>query len=225
MAQNKIITAADPFLVSIPIKETHDPVVDLLKDYPEIKCDNSATNMKSVTKEFSKVRKTVAEKLLKAQNNLPKGIYLFIKEGLRPIDYQKKLFLNYLKKLKDKNPKWSDQKIYSEAAKFIAPPENVPPHSTGGVLDLVLIDENSKEIDLGRFPDNNSSYDDTCPTYSEKISEIVKENRKILIDAMEKAGFVNYVLEWWHWSYGDRYWAYRTKSPYALFGSVKLKRA
>jgi D-alanyl-D-alanine dipeptidase len=31
-------------------------------------------------------------------------------------------------------------------------------------------------------------------------------------------GMVNYPTEWWHWSYGDRYWALRTGVPNALHG-------
>jgi D-alanyl-D-alanine dipeptidase len=41
-----------------------------------------------------------------------------------------------------------------------------------------------------------------------------------LIDAMRAAGFVNYPTEWWHWSYGDRYWAYLLGKPAAIFGAV-----
>ena len=34
------------------------------------------------------------------------------------------------------------------------------------------------------------------------------------------AGLVNYPTEWWHWSYGDRYWALLTGAPAALYGPV-----
>jgi D-alanyl-D-alanine dipeptidase len=27
------------------------------------------------------------------------------------------------------------------------------------------------------------------------------------------AGFVNYPPEWWHWSYGDKYWAFISGRP------------
>jgi hypothetical protein len=33
-------------------------------------------------------------------------------------------------------------------------------------------------------------------------------------------GFVNYPTEWWHWSYGDRYWALATGAPAACYGPV-----
>jgi D-alanyl-D-alanine dipeptidase len=34
----------------------------------------------------------------------------------------------------------------------------------------------------------------------------------LLVTAMTSVGFVNYAHEWWHYSYGDRYWAYATDS-------------
>ncbi len=37
---------------------------------------------------------------------------------------------------------------------------------------------------------------------------------------LSEAGFVNYPTEYWHWSYGDRYWAYMKKKPYALYGLI-----
>jgi D-alanyl-D-alanine dipeptidase len=38
-----------------------------------------------------------------------------------------------------------------------------------------------------------------------------------LAAALSAAGFVNYPTEWWHWSYGDRYWAMVTGEPAALY--------
>jgi hypothetical protein len=53
------------------------------------------------------------------------------------------------------------------------------------------------------------------------ISSAAKHNRKIMSNALTKAGFVNYLGEYWHWSYGDRYWAYFTKKDKAIYGSIK----
>ncbi len=39
---------------------------------------------------------------------------------------------------------------------------------------------------------------------------------------MHAAGFVNYPTEWWHWSYGDRYWALLTGSPHAVYGATRV---
>jgi zinc D-Ala-D-Ala dipeptidase len=39
---------------------------------------------------------------------------------------------------------------------------------------------------------------------------------------MESTGFVNYPHEWWHFSYGDRYWAYAKDEPAAIYGAATL---
>ena len=44
--------------------------------------------------------------------------------------------------------------------------------------------------------------------------------RKALANAFESAGLVNYPTEWWHWSYGDRYWALATGAEHAVYGPV-----
>jgi D-alanyl-D-alanine dipeptidase len=35
---------------------------------------------------------------------------------------------------------------------------------------------------------------------------------------MSTAGFLNYPTEWWHFSYGDRYWALDTGEQTAIYG-------
>jgi zinc D-Ala-D-Ala dipeptidase len=40
---------------------------------------------------------------------------------------------------------------------------------------------------------------------------------------MEESGFVCYPSEWWHWSYGDKYWAFLTNNESALYSPVDEK--
>ncbi len=221
MALQNITLISDPKVLSIPIKETNEPLVDLLKEKSKIRCDNSQKNLTSVTPDFSKARREVFKKLLHAQDSLPESIYLFIKEAFRPIEYQKKIFNHYKNKLRKQFSYLDEEKLYIEASKFIAPPDIIPPHSTGGAVDLILVNENNLPLEMGGFPDNNSSYNETCLTYSENISKKAKDNRKILITVMENAGFVNYPYEWWHFSFGDRYWAYLSEEPFARCGGGK----
>lgn len=47
----------------------------------------------------------------------------------------------------------------------------------------------------------------------------------MLGEALSAAGLVNYPTEWWHWSYGDRYWALQTGAPAALYGAKELDAA
>lgn len=49
-----------------------------------------------------------------------------------------------------------------------------------------------------------------------------KDNRKVLCKAMQRAGFVNYPLEWWHFSYGDKMWAAYSGKRYAIYSIVQM---
>ena len=49
----------------------------------------------------------------------------------------------------------------------------------------------------------------------------IKNNRKVLVEAMASAGFRNYAREYWHYSYGDAYWAVRRKEKVAIYGIPK----
>ena len=42
-----------------------------------------------------------------------------------------------------------------------------------------------------------------------------------MADVLGGAGLVNYPTEWWHWSFGDRYWALQTGLT-AVYGPVAV---
>jgi D-alanyl-D-alanine dipeptidase len=52
------------------------------------------------------------------------------------------------------------------------------------------------------------------------VTEGARRHRDILASAMDTASFINYPAEWWHWSYGDRYWAFQAGRSTALYGSL-----
>jgi len=68
---------------------------------------------------------------------------------------------------------------------------------------------------------NASPLDTNGATFldAQNISDVAKINRKILENAMISVGFINYPTEWWHWSYGDKYWAFMTRETSAIFNS------
>lgn len=41
-------------------------------------------------------------------------------------------------------------------------------------------------------------------------------NREIMSKALASIGLINYPTDYWHWSYGDRYWAYQTEQAQAI---------
>ena len=57
---------------------------------------------------------------------------------------------------------------------------------------------NSNDIDMGS---NYDLFDSISHTKTDLISSQQQKNRLLLKDAMEKFNFLNYELEWWHFSF------------------------
>ncbi|GAB3089139.1 M15 family metallopeptidase [Nocardioides zeae] len=59
-----------------------------------------------------------------------------------------------------------------------------------------------------------------CFTDSPTITPRARAHRALLGAVLGSAGLVNYPTEWWHWSWGDRYWALTSGAPAAVYGPV-----
>jgi D-alanyl-D-alanine dipeptidase len=171
---------------------------------------------------ISLARRLIGEKLILAQSLLPQGIRLLIKECYRPMNVQRSFWDGYTEHLKKKFPTWSDGDIYRECSKLNAPLD-VAPHTTGGAVDLTLADENGVPLNMGTefnaepIETHNATY-----TAADNISSEARMNRQLLMSVMSKVGFVNYPTEWWHWSYGDKYWAHQSGAAVAIYGSLEV---
>jgi zinc D-Ala-D-Ala dipeptidase len=207
-----------PEILSIPVRDNGEKLVDLLEEYPTISVDLSRSYAQKISPSVSLLRETVADKLVKAQQRLPENITFKVIEGYRPLFVQKIIFEEYKKELAKIHPAWTKEQLFNETSTFVAPPDDVPPHSTGGAIDLTLMDADGKELDMGTRL--NELYSEKCFTDSELINEIARAHRQILISVLEAEGFVNYPAEWWHWSYGDRYWAKTTGKSFAIYGTI-----
>ena len=104
------------------------------------------------------------------------------------------------------------------ASRYVSTPA-LAPHTAGAAIDLTLCTPDGLELDMGT-PINASQEesDGSCYTAATTISAEAAANRAVLGAAMTMAGFINYPTEWWHWSYGDRYWALSTGAPAAVYG-------
>lgn len=165
-----------------------------------------------------RLRETVSHKLIQTAALLPKGINLLIKEALRPAEYQAFIFERRKQKLSSSYTELSMNDIVHLTAQFIAPPE-VAGHPTGGAFDLTLCDDKGQELDLGCAYDEDATQSvGRCYSDATNISTDAARYRKLMFAALQEQGFVNYPFEWWHWSYGDRYWAVVTGCSSALYG-------
>ena len=209
---SEIILMSDPRVAAVPVRECGEPLADirnsLLVD-PRKQADSDAVHY---------LREGVLVRLLKAQSRLPAGLKLLVVEGYRPPALQRRYFEDYAAKLRAGQPEWSRERIRSAASRFVSPPE-IAPHSAGAAVDLTLADADGCELDLGtRMNATPEESAGACYTDAPGISERARANREILGRALTAEGLVNYPTEWWHWSFGDRYWALTTGAASACYG-------
>ncbi|OHX12746.1 M15 family metallopeptidase [Chromobacterium sphagni] len=216
-----MLTLADPLLLDIPLAGVDEPFVDLAGFLSCWQVDLSRSQISSRSRHFLKARRAVAERLQHAAGLLPNGLRLYIKEAYRPLARQRRSFDEHLARLRALKPDLDDIARFQQASLYVAPPE-VAPHPTGAAVDVTLMDPAGYELDLGcPFNADSEESDGACYTQHPHLSETARANRAILIQTMQAAGFVNYPSEWWHWSYGDRYWAAVTQAPQALYRAVE----
>ncbi len=173
------------------------------------------------------VRKEVHEKLVDASNLLPKGYRLRIWDAWRPFALQHELYTSYSEKIVNEFglEKRSEEEKKTIIRKFVSEPvenRNLPPvHTTGGAIDVTIIDSNGKEIDMGTEFDAFTDLTHTAAFENQK-NLTVRDNRRMLYQIMTSVGFTNLPSEWWHYDYGDRFWAYYNNKP-AMYDGIFVR--
>lgn len=136
------------------------------------------------------LHKQAAEKLSRAIRNLaavnPK-YKLVIYDALRPRSVQYVLW---------------DKVKGTDKQKYVANPKGGSIHNYGFALDISILDESGKPLDMG------TSFDDFTdlaqPQLEQqflkagKLSERQIQNRQLLRKVMQDAGFIQLPVEWWH---------------------------
>ena len=107
-------------------------------------------------------------------------------------------------------------------SRFVAPID-VAPHVAGAAVDLTLADVCGDDLDLGTPIDATPEQSDgRCYFAADGIGADARAHRDLLRRVLEGQGLVNYPTEWWHWSFGDRYWALVTGAAHATYGPVTV---
>ena len=177
------------------------------------------------------VRKEVLDMLLDAKNNLPDGYTFKIWDAYRPFELQKELYYKYKNQIietfkLEKLSKESQNEIIKNYVSLPIKDEEMPPlHTTGGAIDLTVVNlKTGEDLDMGIGFDEFSNLTSIDAYEKEGMDETIKNNRRILYNAMIKAGFTNLPSEVWHYDYGDRAWAFYTKKQAIYKGIYELKQ-
>ncbi|TJZ55669.1 peptidase M15D vanX D-ala-D-ala dipeptidase [Streptomyces piniterrae] len=213
--RDQITLMADPAVAAIPVRECAEPLVDVRTAAPGLLVSGLVQDARGA---FAHLRQGTLRRLLAAQESLPDGLRLQFVEGYRPLALQRRYFEEYTDELRAAHPDWTAARIHEAASRYVSPPD-IAPHSAGGAVDLTLVTADGSPVDMGT-PINASpeESDRACYTAAPGLSPAARANRRVLSAALTAAGLVNYPTEWWHWSYGDRYWALETGAAHALYG-------
>ena len=170
------------------------------------------------------VRATLADRLAEADGLLPLGVHLHVVEGHRSAAAQQAIVAAYSAELCATHPGISPADLERLSSRFVAPLA-VAPHVAGAAVDLTLVDACGDELDLGTPIDATPEQSGgRCYFDATDISADARAHRDLLARVLGSVGLVNYPTEWWHWSFGDRYWALATSAPHAVYGPVVLAR-
>jgi len=199
------ILLSDPRVSAVPVRDVDEPLVVLHPGFGSSQC---------------LVRSELATRLESARAALPSGICLRVVEGYRPAYRQQAIIVRYSAEISAVRPGIGESELRVLASRYVAPLA-VAPHVAGAAVDVTLVDSSGRELDLGTPIDATPEQSGgRCYFAAEGISREARANRDLLARVLCREGLVNYPTEWWHYSYGDRYWALATGASAALYGPV-----
>lgn len=227
-----------PYL-KMPIAESGEPLVPIPTDCFAYASPHAYEALGAPYGETSPyfLRQGVLEALHQAQSNLQVHhphwqIYIF--DAYRPIAVQdfmvnhafQELLLQENLSPNDLTPDQAEhfwQQVYQIWALPSEDPRTPPPHSTGAAVDVTLYNHTHKtlvfmgspidELSARSQPDYFArvAADPHTPPDVRAEAQLAAQNRKILSNAMLKAGFQRHPGEWWHFCLGDQMWAWLTQ--------------
>ena len=186
-----------------------------------------------------RLRQAVVERLLRAQRLLDgrePGTRLAVFDAWRPVAVQRFMVDHATAELcreRGVDPRESGparEAVSQEVACFWAPPSEdpatPPPHSTGAAVDLTLANGSGEPLEMGGAidaigPVSHPLHHAAAAAAAPHGAAACWHRRRLLLAAvMGEAGFAQHPGEWWHFSWGDQLWAWRTGQPHAFYGRV-----
>ncbi len=212
-----IVLLSDPRIAQIPIRECDETLVDVRATAPL----RVAARRPGGSDERTYLRSGVVDRLVTAQSLLPRDVRLLIVDGYRPAMLpcthptcaieDARLSRSMTPPPHPAGPDVPSDDL-SRLAGRCAIPTAVAPHPTGGAVDLTLSTVEHPEPATGTV-----ALPACC---AGAIPAASVPTRRLLSSALTAAGLVNYPARWWHWSYGDRFWAFVVRAPHAQYGPV-----
>jgi len=205
------ILLSDPRVGAVPVVDSGEPLVALPADLSPGRC---------LVRVGVADRLLLAQSLLEGQHPVPAGTRLHVREGHRSPRDQARIIEAYTRQVCASRPGVGPAELARLVSRFVAPME-VAGHVAGSAVDVTLVAADGRELDLGTAIDETpEASGGRCFTASPLVTGQAREHRDVLARVLEDAGFVNYPTEWWHWSWGDRYWALLSGAEHAHHAPV-----
>lgn len=222
MANNKIANYLELKSIANTPGEDEIAMVNISKFLTNSVCEYLLPDMIPYLGQDIWVRKTVAEKLEIVQRNLSKidsSYKLKVVYGYRHPEVQKKWFNKIKNELRLKHVNMDESSLDELANTMVAHPETAG-HPTGGAVDLTITTPTG-DLDMGTIYADFSD-PGKFKMFSDKITKKQMNNRMFLHNLMIEQEFTPYYGEWWHYSYGDKEWAWFYKKPNALYEQIEF---
>ena len=189
-----------------------------------------------------RLRSGVVRRLLEAQDQLcshAPELQFAIFDAWRPISVQA-FMVNYTidQLCRERGVERHDpaqqaalHQVKADVARFWASPsrnpETPPPHSTGAAVDLTLATGTGALLQMGGDIDAIGAVSE--PNYyanaTKPEAQMFHQRRDLLRSVMASAGFIQHPNEWWHYSYGDQLWAWRSGAECAIYAEAGSRSA
>lgn len=171
------------------------------------------------------VREGLLARLVLASERLPYNTCLVLIEGWRSMEHQKRSWDSKWAIYKKDHPGWSDEEIDKKVRLIVARPSTLANHHCGGAVDVTLAYKDTGELLYMGTPyphdEIGTEWPKLFPMHADGILPPQKENRRILREVMQSAGFVYYPGEWWHCCFGDRMYSVYTNRKDCIYGPIE----
>jgi zinc D-Ala-D-Ala dipeptidase len=163
------------------------------------------------TPKVAKTRSGVLDRLVRASRDLPADFDIVVIDAHRTRAFQAELLAYYQAQ--------NERSLID--ARYVSDPydqKRVPPHATGGAVDLTL---GWRGAVLGLGTDFDAFCELAAPAALENGGPgTARDLRRLLASVLRTQGMVPFDTEWWHWSYGDQHWAQTTGNATAVYGEI-----
>ena len=205
-----------------------EPMVDLSKEgllteawYARTDGANEPYNAPIVGAVQTVAARASVARLLRAADAVVRlrGLRIKVVDAWRSVATQSGLWAFFWDQVAREQPHLDEAAREAIVKTFVSDPRRFDPaddttwpiHSTGGAVDVMLVDAAS-----GEMLDHGAGFDEAHErSYTDHYEQLLARgtiapddarllNRRILVNAMVNAGFSNYVYEFWHFDYGTQ---------------------